>query len=143
MLLSRLSAGSRFAWPGNPPLGEYTISYEPGFHVVVVRHDGPWDREQSNQNLAAIFEACEAHGTGRVLIDHRGTTLDLDTFTLFERGRELTEPDVLPPVKRMAFLPPAGKGDDYSFFVMVMRNRGMSVETFDDEASAYAWLASD
>ena len=124
-------------------MGEYKIGYDPAFHIVVVNHDGHWSREQSDRNIAAILAACDEHGTGRVLIDHRRTTIDLDTFTLFERGQELTEPDVLPPIERMAFLHPVAKSDDYAFFVLVMRNRGMTVEAFDDEAAACAWLAAD
>ncbi len=109
----------------------------------MVRHEGTWSREESNQKLAAILAACDEHGTGRVLIDHRRTMLDLDTFRLFERGQELTEPDVLPPIERMAFLHPPAKSEDYTFFVLVMKNRGMTVEAFDDEAAACAWLAAD
>ena len=125
-------------------MGEYKIGYEPVAHAVLVRHTGVWNRDESNQNLERILAMCRERDTGRVLVDHRGSHVDLNTLGLFDRGRELTEPDALPLVDRLAFLHPPERAEDYAFFAAVISNRGTLVRAFgDDEAAALAWLAQD
>ncbi len=125
-------------------MGDYNINYDATNGIVIVEHSGRWDRSESNGALETIFQLCRNHGTSRVLVDHRRTIVDLDTFGLFDRGQELTAPEVMVPVTRLAFVHDKTKMEAYGFFTMVMRNRGLAVRAFpDDRDAAVAWLIDD
>ncbi len=125
-------------------MGDYSYTYDADARLVVARHRGRWNLDQSEPALEQIRALCRQHGTGRVLMDHRLTDVSLSTFDAFDRGRSLTEGYRMAPVARLAFVHAAKDAEHYSFLGTVMSNRGVRVRAFvDDVDAAMAWLINE
>ncbi|HLF93675.1 MAG TPA: STAS/SEC14 domain-containing protein [Planctomycetota bacterium] len=90
------------------------------------------------QQIAEVLEACIVRKPPRLLVDMtaiEGVWSTMDRFEIGTLGAQLA-----PHVGRIAALTQNTMIDPEKFGAQVARNRGLTVDVFDDREKAVAWL---
>lgn len=119
----------------------YHLSQIESDALIRLRFSGKSDRREHEEARSAAVELCETTGYWRLIVDMTeeesfmsGSTLDLFQFgTLFATGQ-------FPRKMKIAVVNKSGPKPDVDFVVTVAKNRGFTMELFNDVDEASRWL---
>lgn len=94
--------------------------------------------EQVRTQLEELLRICTERRPSRLLVDMTATTLGGTTLERYKNG--MIGARLAPYVGRVAVLARAEAIDPEKIGVVVARNRGLTVDVFDDRLAALAWL---
>ena len=123
---------------GNAGSLEWSMVFEPGPNITVVRTKGPIDSRSMAAMLQATAEFTRKHGSHLILADHRASELMMDVFEAFNSPRTLTNDRVA--LKNRAALVYSKLTENHRFLETIFRNEGRAVALFTDLAAAREWL---
>lgn len=119
---------------------EWTIAFEPDTQIVLVRTSGVASAASSLALAQAILQAADQHLTALCLIDHRAiTAIEDGPAAMFFHADDLRQAGVSPKYRVAEIIPPAHR-EPFEFLETVLRNRGLRIAMFEDEAAARRWL---
>lgn len=117
----------------------WTIARSPDQRILIVTTEGTITAKSADGLVAELGALGLTPGTG-ILLDHRGSTLSVDSADLFNR------PKVYEQYADARRYPVAllfqEVGEPQRFYEMVCQNRGFPMAVFADYEKAMSWLAA-
>lgn len=119
---------------------EWTLSYQPEHHLILVQTHGTADEAGSLAMSVAIKSLAEQHQVHDCLIDHRQLDgVAGNVFDVYDHPQKLQERGIRAQF-RIAEVARPEHLEFFRFMETVFRNRGIDFMVFTDEAAARRWL---
>ena len=118
---------------------KWTISHLPDENIIHIVTSGQATVEELDKMAKQAKETSEQTGSTLFLIDHRKTTVKLQTIDIYDRPEYLDTIE-FPRQSQIAQVCHESELKNFQFFEVVSQNRGYMVRVFMDINKARQWL---
>ena len=118
----------------------YEITWEVEKDYIKVCAAGEQTLEDNIKLVSFVIESCEKYGVGKVVVDIRGLKGQPGTTADFKLAN-IAVSEALGRIRKTAIINDEESLAYTAFFETAIRNRGINLYAFKNEAEAFEWIS--